>query len=261
MTAGTSPLSFVTCASCDVTLQSNLLASPCLAPGSAHQVVAVRNCPSAADGLNIGIARSETEWVVCVHQDVWLPAGWDRNVAEQLDEAERRFGPIGVAGVYGVGEVITPRDASQTLAAERVGWVVDRGRMLRDGPELPARIATLDELVLIVRRDSGPRFDPELGFHLYGADICLQASEQGLAVVALAAQCHHNSRSVGLPRRFSPALKYSPGNGGTGCRSPHRVRSSIREGRFTCWVMPLEGQNRLLSRRNAFVRGDRKPLS
>ncbi len=199
MTAGTSPLSFVTCASCDVTLQSNLLASPCLAPESAHQVVAVRNCPSAADGLNIGIARSETEWVVCVHQDVWLPAGWDRNVAEQLDEAERRFGPIGVAGVYGVGEVITLRDASQTLAAERVGWVVDRGRMLRDGPELPARIATLDELLLIVRRDSGPRFDPELGFHLYGADICLQASEQGLAVVALAAHCHHNSRSVGLP--------------------------------------------------------------
>ncbi len=29
---------------------------------------------------------------------------------------------------------------------------------------------------------------------------------------------------------FSPALKYSPGNGGTGCRSPHRVRSSTAEG-------------------------------
>ena len=185
---GTSLLSFVTCASCDVTLQSNLLASPCSAPDSAHQVIVIRNCPSAADGLNIGIARVETEWVVCVHQDVWLPAGWDRNVAEQLDEAERRFGPIGVAGVYGVGEVITPRDASEPLAAERVGWVVDRGRMLRDGPELPARVATLDELLLIVKRDSGLRFDPDLGFHLYGADICLQASEQGLAVVALAAQ-------------------------------------------------------------------------
>ena len=32
MTAGTSPLSFVTCASDDVTLRTNLLASPCLAP-------------------------------------------------------------------------------------------------------------------------------------------------------------------------------------------------------------------------------------
>ena len=168
----------------------------------ALQVVAIRNCPSAADGLNIGIARAETEWVVCVHQDVWLPEGWDRCVLEQLNEAERRFGPIGVAGVYGVGEVITLCDQSQPLAAERIGWVVDRGRMLSDGTELPAQVATLDELLLIVRRDAGLRFDPVLGFHLYGADICLQASEAGLAVVALAAQCHHNSRSVGLPEAF-----------------------------------------------------------
>jgi Glycosyltransferase like family len=202
MIAATSLLSFVTCASSDATLRTNLLASPCLSPDSTNQVVAVRNCPSAADGLNIGIARSETEWVVCVHQDVWLSAGWDRCVAEQFDEAERRFGPIGVAGVYGVGEVISPRDASVPLAADRIGWVVDRGRVLRDGPELPAQVATLDELLLIVRRDSGLRFDPALGFHLYGADFCLQAREQGLAVVALAALCHHNSRSVGLPEAF-----------------------------------------------------------
>ena len=98
-----------------------------------------------------------------VHQDVWLPAGWDRSVIEQLREAERRFGPIGVAGVYGVGEVITPCEQSQPLAAERIGWVVDRGQMLRDGPELPAPVATLDELLLIVKRDSGLRFDPDFG--------------------------------------------------------------------------------------------------
>jgi hypothetical protein len=201
MTASTSPLSFVTCASNDVTLRTNLLASPCLALDSANHVFAVRNCPSAADGLNIGITRSETDWVVCVHQDVWLPAGWDRCVAEQLDEAERRFGPIGVAGVYGVGEVFAPRDASQPMAAERIGWVNDRGGVLRDGPELPAPVATLDELLLIERRNTPLRFDPALGFHLYGADICLQAREQELAVVALGALCHHNSRSVGFDRR------------------------------------------------------------
>ena len=78
MTAGTSLLSFVTCASNDATLRTNLLASPCLAPDLAHQVVAVRNCPSAADGLNIGIARAETEWVVCHHnlRSVGLPAAF-----------------------------------------------------------------------------------------------------------------------------------------------------------------------------------------
>ncbi len=143
-----------------------------------------------------------------------MPAGWATCLARQLREAERRFGPIGVAGVYGVGPATlarggqAPRCATEPvpccppLAAERIGWVVDRGRELRDGPELPARVATLDELLLVMRRDTPLRFDPALGFHLYGADICLQARERGLAVVALGALCHHNSRSVGLPEAF-----------------------------------------------------------
>ena len=195
-------LPFVACISDDELLQRNLLGSQCLDPRFHHEVVIVKNCPSAAAGLNIALTRAEREFVVCVHQDIFLPVGWDRCLMEQLEEAGRRFGPIGVAGVYGVGEVIAPEDPTQPLRAQRIGWVNDRGRVLRDGPELPARVATLDEIVLVVRRDSDLRFDPELGFHLYGADIYLQAREQGLAVVALAAPCHHNSRSVGLPEAF-----------------------------------------------------------
>jgi hypothetical protein len=179
-----------------------IISSPCLAPDSARQVLLIKNCPSAADGLNIGIERAGNEWVVFVHQDVLLPPGWDGCVADQLQEAERRFGPIGVAGVYGVGEIITSGDLTESLAAERIGWVVDSGRMLRDGPELPAQVATLDELVLVVRGDSDLRFDPALGFHLYGADICLQTRELGLAVVAMGALCYHNSANIGLPKEF-----------------------------------------------------------
>jgi hypothetical protein len=63
-------------------------------------------------------------------------------------------------------------------------------------------VSTLDELLVVVRRDAGLCFDPALGFHLYGADLCLQARERGLAVVAIAAPCHHNSRSIGLPDAF-----------------------------------------------------------
>ena len=162
----------------------------------------LKNCPSAAAGLNIGLERAKHDWVVCVHQDVYLPEGWDRLLVNQLRQAERRFGPIGVAGVYGVGEVIRPQSQEIPLMADRIGWVVDRGRLLQDGPELPARVATLDELLLVLPRDTPLRFDPALGFHLYGADICLQARERGLAVVAIGALCHHNSRSVGLPEAF-----------------------------------------------------------
>ena len=37
---------------------------------------------------------------------------------------------------------------------------------------------------------------------IYGADICLQAHERGLAVVALDAACHHNTRTAVLPKAF-----------------------------------------------------------
>jgi hypothetical protein len=74
--------------------------------------------------------------------------------------------------------------------------------LLRDGTDLPARVATLDKLLLVVRRDTPLRFDRELRFHHYGSDICLQAHEHGLAVVTLGALCHHNSRNFGLPESF-----------------------------------------------------------
>jgi hypothetical protein len=192
-------LSFVVCLSDEAALETNLLASPCLGRGSPHEVIAIRNAPSAAAGLSMGLERARNDLVVCVHQDVFLPAGWDRLMLNQLRMAERQFGPIGVAGVYGVGPVA---DGPYGPAARRIGWVEDRGRVLSEGPGLPAPVSTLDELLLIVPRDTPLRFDPELGFHLYGADLCLQAREHGLAVVALGAPCRHNSRSVGLPPGF-----------------------------------------------------------
>ncbi len=62
-------------------------------------------------------------------------------------------------------------------------------------------------MLLIVPHESPLRFDPELGFHLYGADLCIQARERGLAVVALKAPCRHDSRTGGLPGSFFPSAR------------------------------------------------------
>ena len=162
----------------------------------------IHEAPSAAAGLTMGLMRARYQWVVCVHQDVYLPEGWDRCIFQQIQEAERRFGPIGVAGVYGVGEVVTPPDSPSRSVGKRIGSVVDRGRELCDGPELPLASRRSTSCCWSCGEIRGLRFDPALGFHLYGADICLQARETGLAVVALGHLCHHNSRSVGLPEAF-----------------------------------------------------------
>jgi hypothetical protein len=190
-------LTFVACVSDEAVLQANLLASPCLRPGSPHEALLFRGCPSAADGLNRGLQRARHGIVVCLHQDVYLPHGWDRRFARAFRAAERAFGPLGVAGVYGV--------AGAEGAACRTGHVVDRDRLLREAPALPAGVETLDELLLALPRGVPLRFDPRLGFHLYGADVGLQAEAAGLKAVVLDALCLHNSRGVGLPTSFQPS--------------------------------------------------------
>ena len=192
-------LTFVTCVSDDELLKLSLLASPCLAPGSRHEVILVRNACSAADGLNLGIERAVGELIVCIHQDVFLPEGWDDRLIQQFAMAERELGDIGVAGVYGVGPAV-PHQGE--LGAQRIGRVCDRGRSLDEGIPLPARGATLDELLLVVPNGTPLKVEPNLGFHLYGADLCLQAAERARAVAVLDAYCHHNSRNIGLPREF-----------------------------------------------------------
>jgi hypothetical protein len=198
------PLSFVVGVTDIEILQNNFMASPCVAEaGSPHEVILVRGGPNVTAKLSRGLGQAQHDWVVCIHQDVWLPSTWDLQLAQQLEEAERLFGTVGVAGVYGVGDVVAADDDfTHPMSAERIGWVIDRGRMLKDGPELPARIATLDELLFVVRRDTSLKFDPTLGNHFYGVDLCLQAQEKGLATVALGALCKHNSRHIGLGEGF-----------------------------------------------------------
>jgi Glycosyltransferase like family len=224
------PLTFVACVSDEAILRANLLSSACLQPGTVHEVILIKNCRSAADGLNLGIARARHELVVCVHQDVHLPPGWDQRLIQQLGAAMRQWGPIGVAGVYGVGEPTEvhpeaqetaaaqqPRHPRQKFAVRRMGRVIHRGHPLFDSPILPSRVSTLDELLLVVPRNTPLRFDPELGFHFYGADICLSAQERGLPVVALDASCHHNTRTAVLPKAFFQSASTFAG------KWPHRL--------------------------------------
>jgi hypothetical protein len=193
------PITFVACVSDEANFRANLAASPCLGPGSAHQLLPFTNCRSAADGLNAGLAQARHRIVVCLHQDVYLPVDWPRRFVAQWNRVEAQFGRIGVAGVYGV--------AGTGPSARRTGFVVDRDRVLQEPPPLPACVDSLDELLLAVPRGSPIRFDPRLGFHFYGTDACLQAAQRRDPTVVLDALCVHNSRSVGLPPSFAASAQ------------------------------------------------------
>jgi len=187
------PITVVACVNDEAQLEANLLSSPCLRDPSPHQVLLFRGCASAAEGLNAGIERAKHELVVLVHQDVYLPNAWPQRMMAQWRLAQQQGGPIGIGGVFGVLDRSVPFDA--------IGRVVHRDRLLMHR-DLPADVDGLDELLMVVPRQTPLRLDPDLGWHLYGTDLALQASARGLRVVVLDAPCHHNSLTGRVPWKY-----------------------------------------------------------
>ena len=60
--------------------------------GGARGILLQRGCRSAAEGLNRGLEQARHAVVVCLHQDVYLPEGWDRRFWRQYRGAERSLG-------------------------------------------------------------------------------------------------------------------------------------------------------------------------
>lgn len=174
---------FVTCASSLATLGQRLLASPCLAAGG-YPLAIYFNASSAAEGFNSAMrVANDVEWLIWVHQDVFLPDGWDVGFARGLIDAQTRYPDMAVAGVYGV--------AGAATLAKRAGQVLDRGNLLREPEPLPCLVDSLDELLFAVRVDSGLRLDPALGFDFYATDLVLQAQANGRQAVVIDAYCEH----------------------------------------------------------------------
>jgi hypothetical protein len=182
------PVSFISCVHDEAQWRANLAASPCFRAGAGHQLIGIRGAASIGEGFRAGLAQAACPWVVLVHQDVYLPPGWPERFQEQWLQAERRFGRIGVAGVLGTW--LDPRSPDGRTHA---GRILDRQSLIQETPGLPCPVDTLDEVLLGFRREGTLRPDPALGFHLYGADLALQARAAGSAAVVLDALPFHNS--------------------------------------------------------------------
>lgn len=179
------PVTFVACVNDDLQLAHNLLASPVFGPDSPHQLLTYRGMTSAAEGLNRGLHEAEHDLVVMIQQDIYVPSWWPERLARQWDLASAGGQPPSLAGPFGVRY----REGGR----EHVGHVVDRDHLLRMPRELPARVDGLDELVLIVPRDTPLRVEPRVGWHLYGTDLALSVHEAGGWTAVLDLPCHHNT--------------------------------------------------------------------
>lgn len=124
---------------------------------------------SAYRGLNVLLDAARGRHVILCHQDVRLVDD-DRTALEaRLDELtahDPSWAVVGNGGGVGAGRLAL-RISDPHQANQRVG-------------QFPARVASLDENFLVVRRSARIGFSNDLsGFHLYGADICLMAELAG----------------------------------------------------------------------------------
>jgi hypothetical protein len=192
--AATKDITFAVAVNQQEILEQNFLASPCLRVLDCHQLLIQKGFCSAAKAYNDAIEKSTNDLIVFCHQDIFLPSGWLSQLQKALGRLEVQDPNWGVLGNWGI-----TRDGCG------LGHIYSSGLgVLGQSFEKPAHVQTLDEIVLILRKSSGLRFDETLPhFHLYGTDICLTAAKRGMKSYAICAWCIHNThQSLILPGEF-----------------------------------------------------------
>jgi len=148
------------------------------------------------------ISKPDCDLICYIHEDVFLPNNWEdelRKSLQKINQIDLDWGVLGIAGV---------KPGSQ--GRQWHGNLIDRGRQWGSPNNLPSRVQTLDELLLICRSNNILRFDEDIpSNHFYGADICLQSGSRGQKCYAINAPCYHNSNTPRkLPADFHIAAEY-----------------------------------------------------
>lgn len=180
-------------------LQRSLLRSPDLE--DATDVIFKRGFARVGAAYNAALTEARGDLLIFAHQDVYLPPGWIgtlENCVRQVNAMNPRWGVLGVIGMD-LGGVVQGQVYSTGLK-----------RMVGQPSDEPVPAQSVDEMVIILRRESGLRFDPQLpGYHLYGTDVCLQAWQRGLPCFVVTDFCLHNSRGIRrLPLAFWRSCLY-----------------------------------------------------
>jgi hypothetical protein len=178
-------ITFVSAVNDRKVFENNFLISPIFASPHSHQIIVQSGFPSAAKAYNEAIDKSENDIIVFCHQDIIFPSNWLTNLQRALKYLDGTDPNWGVLGCFGKTSDGADRGHIYMVGLGNSGVAFDH----------PEPVRTLDEIVLILKKSSGLRFDPSLPYyHLYGLDICLQAAHLGMASYAIPAFCIHNTQ-------------------------------------------------------------------
>ena len=155
--------------------EHNILASSCV-NYKFNQLITIDNFSnlsydSLAHAMNAGIEMSENEIIVIVHEDTFLPEGWQSELEfgiESIEKTDPDWGIIGVAGLdtkgIPAGHYSDPNNFCNTF---------------KKGERFVGA-SSVDEHLMIFRRKLNPKADENIvGIHGIGTDMVLTAIENG----------------------------------------------------------------------------------
>ncbi|MDT8857321.1 hypothetical protein RNZ50_20230 [Paracoccaceae bacterium Fryx2] len=164
-------------------LAANLALSPLLGTTPLHVEA---DAPSAAIAYNRALDATSAPVIVFAHHDVYLPQGWDALLAARIAEVAAADPDWGLLGAFGIG-----------VDGAHLGpvWSSSLGAIVGRVPLAPTAVQGFDEMLIVLRRASGLRFDEALpGWHMYGTDIAQTARAAGKGAWAVGLPCIHNDR-------------------------------------------------------------------
>ena len=184
----------------DEVLAGNLAASPIFENGNIPLIVE-RGHLSAGEAYNCALDKTTANVVIFAHQDVYLPKGWETKLISTIQSLDDDNGNWAVLGVIGMD-----------MRGNLVGRTWSTGLQLKIETQFssPCPVQSIDEIVIVLRRKSGLRFDCSLpGFHLYGTDIVQSAKKAGFEAYVFDGPVIHNSLPViRLDSGYRKAYRY-----------------------------------------------------
>jgi hypothetical protein len=155
----------------------------------------------AAAAYNAALRDARADVLILAHQDVYLPAGFLAGATKRLAELSRIDPDWAVAGVAG-------QDHGRVFRGQT--WSSGLGTVLGQRPTAPIHVATLDEMLIFIRREAGLSFDEAMpSFHLYAADVVKTAEAKGLRSYVVDTPAVHHSRAVvALDGGYRAAYRY-----------------------------------------------------
>lgn len=182
-------------------LRANVLPSPGLAEVGAR-VVTCEAAANPAEALAAALPQVETDWVLFCHQDVYFPSDFGARLDALLaavPAAERDRTLIGFAGmaVNATADGVAP-----------AGFVIDR--LHRFDHDASDRALSIDELAIVVSRNSIHRIDPRIGWHLWATELCLASicTHQVFPRIVRLPLFHNSLNDYQLPQAFHDAARY-----------------------------------------------------